>query len=1610
MNKKLLAFVLGFLLAFAGRAQVASFTTNPASGSGCAPLPVSFTSTSTGATSYLWNFGDGPGPLSTSTSPTPTHIYLNPGIYTVTLTINGTTTTSKVITVNSLPTVKFGVNVTSGCFPLTVAFTDSSTAGSGTISGYSWDFGDGTTAYSPNPSHTYLIASSAQGFPVTLLVMNSAGCSNSVTDTNLISIPNGVTPSFQAIASSGCKVPITVQFNNTTTGPGNLTYTWNFGDNSSPSNQTSPGHTYNSSGTYPVELIATSSAGCQDSVLDSLPILAGNVMSSFTAPDSVCVGTLVYFGNTSAPQPTVTNWSFGDGASSTLLSPSHNYTSAGVYPVRLINTFGSCIDSVIKPISVLIPAVASFTATDSVSCDSLFTVQFTNQSTGANSWNWSFGDGSTSTQQNPQHEYIGYGSWTVSLIASNSANCSGSYTKNQFIVNKKPVIHISDIGSKGCAPFVFTPTLTDTVVDGIASYNWNFGDGTPNSTQATPPPHPYPNAGTYLVSLTITTNGGCTAATVDTVMVGTIKPNVSFTESATSVCVNTSINFTDESTPPSNNGWLWNFGNGDYSTMENPSYTYPVPGIYKVTLTTFNNGCNDSAKATITVNPPLARFTYSYSCTGNNSVFLFHDSSILADSWTWYFGDGDTSHAQNPSHSYAQGNATYPVTLVVTNTSSGCTSQVTQQVAIVHQKPTISATATTVCVNNLVVISVEGVNFSYFSSFTFNFGDGEVINAGFNANLGHTYTKAGVYTITIIATEITGCNDTVTQLNYIQVNGPTANFSPSSTIGCTGLNIIFTDSSTTDGTHPIKDWIWNYGDGSPIDTITTGPPFSHMYSKQGIYTVSLTVIDASGCSSKIVKTNLITVAYPSASFTTLDSLSCPASPIQFVNNSKGYGLTYHWIFGDGDSSNAANPLHTYPIGDFKASLAVEDQFGCWDSTQQYNILVDTPSASFTLTGTFASCPPLIDTFTFTGSYYKSLHWVFGDGGVSSLLNPVHYYNIPGTYYPYVVATSHGGCTSTAPTQMVTILGPYGVFTYSPLQGCHTLTVNFSVVTGNIVKFLWIYSPSAADSSFLPTSSYTYDSAGTYNPKVVLEDTASGCNVVISGDSTIYVYGSTPKFGVSANTLCANGNVQFSDSTIVFPGESIGTYYWDFGDGTPPSSSQNPLHYYASTGIYTVKLVATTTTGCSDSIIENNLIRVVANPVVSILGANSQCVPSTLNFQGNEVVMDTSVLSWAWSFYNGSGGSSLQNPPSQLYNTPGSDSVQLIATNSSGCRDTVSSYFTVYPLPPTNAGTDTTICQGQQTTLQASGAATYNWLPPNNTLSCINCASPIATPDTTTAYVVNGTSSFGCMNTDTVVVNVITPLTLSLTPLADSLCLGQQVILTASGETLYTWTPAAGLSNPNIPNPIASPDTTTIYQVSGTDIKSCFTETKTVKISVFNYPNVVLGSNVSILVGSSYQITANGSEDIDSISWTPPAGLSCTNCLNPVATPVNSTTYTIRVENSGGCAVTDSITIMVTCNNSNLFVPNTFSPNSDGVNDVFYVRGKGLSNIQSMRIFNRWGQMVFEKLNFAPNDPSVGWDGTFNGKKAPIDVYVYTIEVVCENSQVVPYHGNVALIR
>ena len=387
--------------------------------------------------------------------------------------------------------------------------------------------------------------------------------------------------------------------------------------------------------------------------------------------------------------------------------------------------------------------------------------------------------------------------------------------------------------------------------------------------------------------------------------------------------------------------------------------------------------------------------------------------------------------------------------------------------------------------------------------------------------------------------------------------------------------------------------------------------------------------------------------------------------------------------------------------------------------------------------------------------------------------------------------------------------------------------------------------------------------------------------------------------------------------------------------------------------------------------------------------------------------DTTISAWNWNY--GNGITDTGQVKTYTYPSAGNYILVVKATNKYGCTDAAQKTIAVVGPPAINAGADTIICLGKTFALQPSGATNYVWAS-SATLSCTNCANPVASPVTDTKYFVTGYNAAGCSAKDSLLVQVKQPIHLTASIL-DSICIGQSVALNASGADVYSWQPTTDLSDPTVANPVASPSNTTTYTVTGSDNKSCFTDKATVTVRVFPKPSFnILDTLVWVNIGSSDTLLTTSSPDVISWQWTPSIGLSCYTCAVPVVKPKNSAVYTAVATNAGGCTATDQVTVKVICNGANFFIPNTLSPNTDGMNDRFFPRGSGLFSIKSMRIFNRWGQLVFEKLNLDANNFSNGWDGTYNGKQVPQDVYIYVMEVICENGELFSYKGNITLIR
>jgi gliding motility-associated-like protein len=1851
MNNKRLKFFLQLtyvllLPVFSyAQAPVANFNANLTSG--CAPLVVNFTDVSTNnPTSWSWDLGN--GTLTTVQNPTTT--YLNPGVYTIKLTAtnasgSNTITKTNFITVNALPNVNFSAPDTSGCAPFTANFTDLSTAGTGTITAWEWNFGDGGTSTLQNPTHIY---TNPGTYGVFLKVTNSAGCSKIFFKSQYIIIGGTLTPDFTVSIPSYCTTPVNVSFTNNTTGTGTLSYSWNFGDGGT-STAVNPTHTYSSYNNFVVTLTATNNGGCVATLLK--PVSIQLKTTQFTAPDSLCVGAVGSFIVTSTPKPLSTTFTMGDGNTFTTDTVLHSYATQGTYIIKLKNNFGGCIDSITKPIKINPVPVANFSAPITTSCKAPFTVNFTNTSTGAATYLWNFGDGTTSTLASPTHTYTTLGSFTVTLTAITNKGCSTQVVKNNFIQIVPPTITINNLPIAGCAPLSFTPNYIVSAGSVIASYNWDFGDGFTSNLPN--PSHTYTVPGIYTFKVFFTTTTGCSDSAVysNKVKIGVIIP-LDFTATPTAVCAKKPIQFTSTAGGIVNS-YQWSFGDLTNDNTPNPIHIYQDTGFFNVTLATNYNGCITTVTKPnyIYVQPPIADFFITRNCNQRNTI-QFTNTSIQANSVQWDFGDGTPlSATTNPTHIYAT-SGTYNVRLVAFNTT--CSDTTALAIKVYFGNLSLTTNKDTSCRKARVIFFVNSPNAAILSTYKWDFGDGNIITT-VNAPIGWDYQISGNLLTSVIVTDENNCKDTLYKPTPIVVTGPRANFKGNPLGGCTGLNVNFTDSSYNENISTIQQWQWTFGDGSSI-TNTTNALQNHTYITAGNYDVSLKVTDQLGCVDSFARPAYVNVSKLTPKLFSPDSMSCGGKTIRFADSTIGSPISWLWHFGDGTTSSLQNPTHVYPdTGRYTVKLVVTAAYGCKDSVVKTNyITIKNPKAKFSVSDSTTTCPPLQVNFYDSSYYTNNWSWTFGDGGNAAYQNAVYVYFIPGQYTAKLVVTSLGGCKDSA-TKTIKIGGPYGSLTYAPINGCKGLNVNFKTVTTGAISFIWDYADGFTTVINDSSITHQYNTAGKYTPRVLLKD-ATGCIVPVNGVDTVFIQGTVPNFTASNFVLCDAGTTTFTNTsttnalplnykwsfgdgtnatvqnpthnytntglynvqlitttplgckdtitknnfikvvaspiitainvnntalcipaaftftpqlvvdtsaitnwqwsfgngntaiiqnppaqnfitagtytnqlivtnssgckdtatrityvatrapvniinndTTVCRGSNIQlnttgansytwlapttylsatnianplakpltsikyvvrgtmnngcvgedsiniviqssqpaftasntvlcdagttiftentttngsplTYNWSFGDGTN-AVVQNPTHNYAATGLYNVKLVTTTALGCKDSITNNNFIKVVKSPVPTIAMVDSAlCMPASFTFSPQLVADTSTIINWSWAFGNGN-ASALQNPPVQLFATAGVYPNSLTVTNSSGCSKTVIRNSYVYALPTVNIiNNDTTICKGSSITLTATGGNTYTWLTPNNNLSCINCSMPVANPAANIQYKVQGTNANGCSAYDSINIQVMQPYTLALLTTNKTICKGQQVQLVATGAPNYAWTPTTWLSDATIANPIAIPDSSIIYKVVGYDSLNCFNDSATVTINVVKHPTVSLGPDITIGAGNIVTLTPTVSSDVVGYSWTPSIGLNCTTCPNPQFTAFDNRTYRVRVNNTGGCSSSDEINIIVTCDGNAVFIPNTFSPNNDGMNDVFFIRSKGVFVVESMRIFNRWGAMIFEKRQLIPNNPSYGWDGTVNGEKPQAGVYTYQVEVRCTNSQLLKYSGTITLIQ
>ncbi|MBI5856230.1 MAG: PKD domain-containing protein [Sphingobacteriales bacterium] len=1435
-------------------------------------------------------------------------------------------------------------------------------------------------------------------------------------------------------------------------------------------------------------------------LLSGFFLSAQTPVANFTgSPLSGCSPLVVNFQDQSTGNPTSWSWDFGNGNTSVLQNPSASYFTPGTYTVRLTATNANGSNTITKTqyITVYEPPAVDFSSNNRSGCFPL-RVLFTDLSTAGSGntnvlWNWDFGNGTTSTLQNPQTVYTSAGSFSVTLRVTNDKGCSRTISRPNYItVTNGVTAGFTNTQPTVCsAPAAINFTNTSTGPPTL-SYIWDFGDG--NFSPLPNPSHTYTANGTYTVTLVTSSTAGC----VDTfrsnpIVIGGFTTSFS---SPLSVCINQTVNFTNTSTPaPVSSNWT--FGDGGTANIINATHAYVATGSYTVWLYNTYSSCTDSISQTITVNPrPVADFSAPVTtrCEPPLTVNFQDLSTGGATAWQWDFGDGNTSTLQNPSHTYsAYGNFT--VTLIATN-GFGCTDTIVRPNFVRIQRASISIPALPAsgCIPYTITMIPTIVSLDAVTSYNWDFGDGGTSTL---PNPTYTYIAQGTYTVRLIITTSSGCTDTLTLPNAVRVGSkPTADFSAFPIPVCGRQPVYFTNLTT-----PASDqWNWDFGDGG---TSTLQNP-SHSYNDTGYFNIRL-IATNNGCPDTIIKTNYVRVLPPIARFTPVPDCS---NRLRFSFTDQSIApLTWEWDFGDGSPvSTIQNPVHIFPaLGPYSVRLIVTNG-GCAD-TLTLNITTVDENPDFGADRT-AACKIATINFTATNINIANLTnyaWDFGDGGTGNSASPTisHNYTASGTYSVTLTTTDINGCTDVVTrTNYIRINGAIANFSATNVGGCAGLTTTFNDLSTTdgvnpITNWQWNFGDGSTQNFSGPPYQHTYNTPGTFSVQLIVTD-AAGCEDSITLNNLITATDPIPNF-TSADTLtCPGATVTFNNTST--PAGFSST--WDFGDGGT-SALASPTHIYAATGTYTVKLIIQDTYNCIDSIIKNTFIRVdIPRADFDVSDSISSCLPLEVQFTN----LSTYYSSVVWDFGPGE-GTSLLNNPVHYYNTPGVYPVKLLVTSPGGCVDSVFKNITINDTTgsrlnyiPLNGCSPlianfNIITSGQMasffwdfgdgyttTTTTTSVSHTYTsfgvFIPrvimqdpsgcliPLQGIDTFNITGAIANFGIDTAFFCDrGTVNFqdsttfndpiqtynwsfgdggtstqqnpshtynspgiysvqlavqtqmGCR--DTIIKNALVKIVQR--PLID---IGGDSVLCINSSLIHTGIfiqPDTSVVNwqwnfPNGNTSVLQNPPTQTYTAAGTfNVTAIATNSSGCKdttiqtIYVNPLPVINIPSQMTIQNGFPLVIPATYSPNTVNWIWSPSAGLSCTNCPSPLAGPKFKTLYQVYFTDSNGCSNTGSILVNVFCNNVNLFIPNTFSPNGDGSNDIFYPRGKGLERIKLLRIFNRWGEVVFERKDFQVNNPLFGWDGTYKGKKQQADVYVYQAEVFCENGQIITLNGNIALI-
>ncbi len=537
--------------------------------------------------------------------------------------------------------------------------------------------------------------------------------------------------------------------------------------------------------------------------------------------------------------------------------------------------------------------------------------------------------------------------------------------------------------------------------------------------------------------------------------------------------------------------------------------------------------------------------------------------------------------------------------------------------------------------------------------------------------------------------------------------------------------------------------------------------------------------------------------------------------------------------------------------------------------------------------------------------------------------------------------------------------------------CWPAPVTFDNQSNGGNTYFWDFGDGNTSTDFEPT--HAYASGGTYQVKLVVSD-STGCVLPDSNTITIELYNPIQAQVTPTTFICPNETIQLNASGGT-------SYLWSPANSLSDATIANPVASPGTTNT-TYQVIVSDQCGADTAEVTIGIFDITTSATADTIVCLGDTVPITATGGGTYT---WSPANFVTQPNNGSTGA-FPNQSTQYY-------VSIITPD--GCPTMDSVYIAVDQTLPINTLTnDTAMCNGESMPLLAGGARSYLWNP-SSTLDTNAGNNVIATPQQTTTYSVDFTNACGTV-TDNVTVEIIKPTAIASPPL--TICYNDTFLLTASGGVGYNWFPKNNLASPLNDSTLGFPYQPQEYYVIVTDSLGC-TDTANTSISYFPIPTIDAGEDKIIIYGQD--VTLGATHSGGSFFWDSSAYLNCLSCENTAAFPEATTTFYANILDHYGCIARDSVTISL---DGVIYVPNSFTPDGDGVNDVFKVNALDLTKFE-MSIYNRWGQLIFET-----EDIAVGWNGNFKGEKVKMDTYVWKITYSDVNSTNQKLIGHVNVIR